>query len=114
MSGDSDRLPYGYLILIAGLGGCHNVFFALPLANQTSPGLDALGLCSRVGLSAFNVRRDLPQAPVAGGTEVAKGLFLQSVSEDPNQQFPPYADRNGFLEQLAPELAKSRFIQSGE
>jgi hypothetical protein len=27
---------------------------------------------------------------VAGGTEVAKGLFLQSVSEDPNQQFPPY------------------------
>jgi len=86
------------------------MFFALPLAKQTSSGLDALGLCSCVSLTAFSLGRDLPQAAASGGTEAAQGLFLQSVGEDANQQLPPYAERNGFLEQLTPELAKSRFI----
>ncbi|HEX2654662.1 MAG TPA: hypothetical protein VHN11_13545, partial [Xanthobacteraceae bacterium] len=70
--------------------------FALPLAKQTSSGLDALGLCSRVRLSAFNVGRDLPEAPVSAGAEPAEGLFLQPISENSNQQFPPNADRNAF------------------
>jgi hypothetical protein len=111
MSGDLGEASVpGTLIFIAGLGSSHNVFFALPLAKQTSSGLDALGLCSWVCLPAFNLGRDLPQAAATSGTEPARGLFLQSVGEDPNQQLPPYAERNGLLDQLTPELAKSRFI----
>src|SRR6266404_7187856 len=91
MSGDLGQTAVlGTLILIAGLGSSHNVFFALPLAKQTSSGLDALGLCSCVSLTAFSLGRDLPQAATTGGTEAAHGLFLQSVGEDANQQLPPY------------------------
>jgi hypothetical protein len=115
MSGDLGQTAVpGTLIFIAGLGSSHNMFSALPLAKQTSSGLYALGLCNSVGFSAFNLGRDLPQAATAGGAEAAKGLFLQPVGEDANHQFPPYADWNGFLEQLTPELAKSRFLHCGE